>query len=35
MSELLAYGRYTTLDLSDFSVRRLIENRPIIEEYVV
>jgi FAD-dependent oxidoreductase domain-containing protein 1 len=35
ISELIVHGRYTSLDLSDFSVGRWVANRPIIEEYVV
>jgi hypothetical protein len=35
ISELIVHGRYTSLDLSDFSVGRYMTNRPIIEEYVV
>ena len=35
ISELIAYGEYRTLDLTAFSARRLAENRPIIEQYVV
>jgi hypothetical protein len=35
ISELIAYGTYRTLDLSEFSIQRLVENRPIIEQYVV
>jgi len=35
ISELITYGDYRTLDLREFSVRRLIDNRPIVEQYVV
>jgi sarcosine oxidase len=35
ISELIIHGRYQTLDLTDFSVERLTENRPIVEQYVV
>jgi FAD-dependent oxidoreductase domain-containing protein 1 len=35
ISELIIHGRYETLDLSEFSVARLAENRPIVEQYVV
>ena len=35
ISELIIHGRYQTLDLSEFSVARLSENRPIVEQYVV
>ena len=35
ISELIAYGEYRTLDLTAFSARRLAENRPVIEQYVV
>jgi glycine/D-amino acid oxidase-like deaminating enzyme len=35
ISELIAHGGYRTLDLGAFSVRRLVDNRPIIEQYVV
>jgi len=35
INELIAYGRYVTLDLSTFSARRLVDNQPIVEEYVV
>ena len=35
MAELIAYGSYRSLDLSAFSIDRLIRNRPVIEDYVV
>jgi FAD-dependent oxidoreductase domain-containing protein 1 len=35
ISELIAHGAYRTLDLSAFSIQRLVDNRPIIEQYVV
>ena len=35
ISELIAYGAYRTLDLGAFSIQRLVDNRPIIEQYVV
>jgi FAD-dependent oxidoreductase domain-containing protein 1 len=35
ISELIVYGEYRTLDLSAFSIQRLVDNRPIIEQYVV
>lgn len=35
ISELIIHDGYQTLDLSEFSVARLSENRPIIEQYVV
>jgi FAD-dependent oxidoreductase domain-containing protein 1 len=35
ISELIVHGRYTTLDWSEFSVARLVDNRPIVEDYVV
>jgi Glycine/D-amino acid oxidases (deaminating) len=35
ISELIAYGEYRSLDLSEFAVSRLVEGKPIIEQYVV
>ena len=35
LSELITYGGYRTLDLSAFSITRLIDNRPVLEQYVV
>ena len=35
LSELITYGRYRTLDLSAFSITRLIDKRPVLEQYVV
>jgi len=35
ISELITYGAYRSLDLSPFSIERLVHNRPIVEQYVV
>ena len=35
ISELITHGGYRTLDLGAFSIQRLVDNRPIIEQYVV
>ncbi len=35
ISELIAFGEYRTLDLSDLSVRRVAENRPLLERNIV
>ena len=35
ISELILYGRYTTLDLGSLSFTRVLENRPIVEKNVV
>ncbi|MBU9424052.1 MULTISPECIES: NAD(P)/FAD-dependent oxidoreductase [Burkholderia] len=35
VSELILYGRYTTLDLSELDWTRVLENRPIVEKNVV
>jgi len=35
MSELLLYGEYRALDLTEFSYQRIIENRPIVEKAVI
>ena len=35
VSELITHGNYRSLDLSEFSVARLVEGKPIIEQYVV
>ncbi|MEC8743202.1 MAG: FAD-dependent oxidoreductase, partial [Pseudomonadota bacterium] len=35
MSELLLYGEFRALDLTDFSYQRIIENRPIVEKAVI
>lgn len=35
IAELIAHGGYRTLDLAEFSVARLVEGKPIIEQYVV
>jgi glycine/D-amino acid oxidase-like deaminating enzyme len=35
ISELITHGNYRSLDLSEFSVARLVEGKPIIEQYVV
>lgn len=35
VSELIAYGRYRTLDLSPLCVERIIENRPFLEQAVI
>lgn len=35
ISELIAYGEYRSLDLSEFAISRLVEGKPIIEQYVV
>ena len=35
MSELLLYGEFRALDLTDFSYQRIIEKRPIVEKAVI
>ncbi len=35
IAELITYGEYRTLDLSEFSYQRLLENRPIVELAVI
>lgn len=35
ISELIAYGEYRTLDLSDFDYSRIAENRPLIEKAII
>jgi FAD-dependent oxidoreductase domain-containing protein 1 len=35
LAELIAHGRYLTLDLSDLSPARLAENRPLVERNVI
>jgi glycine/D-amino acid oxidase-like deaminating enzyme len=35
LAELVVHGRYTTLDLSELSPARLLENRRVIEKNVV
>ncbi|MDI1244611.1 MAG: FAD-dependent oxidoreductase, partial [Rhodoferax sp.] len=35
LSELVTYGEYRTLNLSDFGWQRVLENRPMLEINVV
>lgn len=35
IAELIAAGRYTTLDLSELGCERLLASRPLVEQYVV
>ena len=35
ITELITFGRYTTLDLSDLAYERIIENRPLMESNVI
>lgn len=35
LAELVAHGRYVTLDLSDLGHTRLVENRPLLERNVI
>jgi FAD-dependent oxidoreductase domain-containing protein 1 len=35
LAELIAHGRYVTLDLSDLGHERLVENRPLLERNVI
>ena len=35
ISELITKGRYTTLDLSDLSYERIVENRPMFEANII
>lgn len=35
LAELIATGSYQSLDLSDFSYQRLIDNRPLVEKAVI
>jgi glycine/D-amino acid oxidase-like deaminating enzyme len=35
IAELILYGRYRTLDLSDFSYQRIEESRPLLETAII
>lgn len=35
LSELIVTGRYETLDLTEFELERVLENRPIVEKNVI
>ncbi len=35
LAELIAHGRYRTLDLSDFAVERVAQGRPILERNII
>jgi glycine/D-amino acid oxidase-like deaminating enzyme len=35
VSELITYGAYKTLDLSEMSYRRVVENKPFLEEAII
>jgi glycine/D-amino acid oxidase-like deaminating enzyme len=35
IAELVLYGRYRTLDLSDFSYQRIEESRPLLETAII
>jgi glycine/D-amino acid oxidase-like deaminating enzyme len=35
IAELIVYGEYRSLDLTPFSFRRILENRPVLELNVV
>jgi glycine/D-amino acid oxidase-like deaminating enzyme len=35
VSELVTYGAFTTLDLSDVSYARVAANRPLLEEAII
>jgi len=35
VSELIVYGGFRTLDLSEVGYERVVENRPFLEEVVI